>query len=984
MVIYIGAVTSSDKRVSSSGDSDWDPLEDGDQSGERPNEPQGRGLMHKAFRHPLMRMRGMARGRARGGALNRSLDLVNESIFNPGGSKDPIQGQKNVTFESVEATQQLEQQRRTLDQLKIEAQQWQNVLTDLETESSDKRLLLETARATLWEKGEQLEYTKETLEEHERALKTANAEFLQLNTDMNHLVQARDSQVRDNEDVRQGIIAETTHMNKKREKLINDVANLTAKKSLLDTYLNRAQTEVDTSDSEKDSNDLSSITSSQTNPSANTIPDDPYGIQTPLYVNATCKVGPRAVLKNDGSPELIGPVSDGKSGDMIRTPVVRGISENPKSNEGPTLVAGLGTTAIVNNTSTAKKATVNPARVRYDPFINDNGKRHVTQGVYNASQSNMGSEIPKGRGVTIQVDPKPVASNVTSASSVPQRAPVVVTCAGGQVKTGVPTVTQGSRTQTVTSTTCPGPEVTSNATRRTVVNSSTTVTSTNRAPVMSTNQANGSNTASSNQGHGNQGNPNLNQYGHGSQYAYQSQGNAYGNQYQQPAQHNPYAQQYGPPPNMMNTSVGSNTSSAAPNVPKGPTRRASMSPDMVKLYDANPAIAGLGLDTISRRSDGIDTVEWSVQQALNLAVPAQNSARRIAYSPKFYEGRISWRDWLKGFMDDMRCNGWNQEDALPQLCRCLRGGPGQAALDRWEEKCGPNGTFVQLVQCASYVLGSIGAENPKVAFKKRTQKPGESPKMYGLALQSLLQKVHPRLEFDDEYFMNDLFTQFVEGLRDADMQAVVYDSWRADSSLNDLFMAIDMHSTKKSLMAGRIPNQSRISAFLGEVPVDEGQFEEAEECNVENIGAARFQNRQGGNSGGYQGRTFGGNQVSNSGGYQNGNFGGNQGGYTRRDGEPNRDYVRKPQEVVNTKEPQKVVEKVVAKESKETTPSAEMMETIVKQLKESLGIGKRRERREPVDKSTRSCYRCTVVGHYARDCPAEKPVYKSKEPPAAN
>ena len=98
-------------------------------------------------------------------------------------------------------------------------------------------------------------------------------------------------------------------------------------------------------------------------------------------------------------------------------------------------------------------------------------------------------------------------------------------------------------------------------------------------------------------------------------------------------------------------------------------------------------------------------------------------------------------------MDDMRCNRWSPEDALPELLRCLRRGLGKLAVEMWRNKFGGRGTFAQLVQCASYICGVIGKENPKEVFKKRTQKPNESHRVYGIELQTLLQKARPRTNF---------------------------------------------------------------------------------------------------------------------------------------------------------------------------------------------------------------------------------------------
>ena len=72
----------------------------------------------------------------------------------------------------------------------------------------------------------------------------------------------------------------------------------------------------------------------------------------------------------------------------------------------------------------------------------------------------------------------------------------------------------------------------------------------------------------------------------------------------------------------------------------------------------------------------------------------------------------------------MRCNGWSDEEACPHLVRGLRNGPGRFAVESWKEAYGGEGSFEQLVRCASYLAGSIG--DPMATFLARTQKPNET------------------------------------------------------------------------------------------------------------------------------------------------------------------------------------------------------------------------------------------------------------------
>ena len=357
------------------------------------------------------------------------------------------------------------------------------------------------------------------------------------------------------------------------------------------------------------------------------------------------------------------------------------------------------------------------------------------------------------------------------------------------------------------------------------------------------------------------------------------------------------------------------------------------SPRINRLYQSNPAVAGLGLDTVSRRSDGYDIVEQSVRMATGLK-GSSNAARRIACQPRPYHTKEPWVDWLSGVMDDINLSGWTEDEALPYLCKSLREGDGKIALDRWKEECGPRGTFVQLIECASYVFGTINRIDPRMAFKNRTQKPGESPKVYGLALQSLLRKAHPRMNMEDEYFMNEFWVQFVGGLRDPELQRVVYDNWKGDSSLNDVFRSIDDHYTKKTLMSGKLSYQTAAPMQMEGEGGSESQLSEFE-TEDSNLSAARFQKRSG---------------VQYP---------------PRKEGQPDN-----PKDV-----------KIVPKVEKKVTEgvSAELLERMIIQITDSIDRRRSSSPKEKVDKSKKNCYRCQELGHFASDCLAEKPVYKVKE-----
>ena len=256
------------------------------------------------------------------------------------------------------------------------------------------------------------------------------------------------------------------------------------------------------------------------------------------------------------------------------------------------------------------------------------------------------------------------------------------------------------------------------------------------------------------------------------------------------------------PPLLVNNQANPvNTSSVSTGniTTKRPPRRSVLSERVEQLYTTNPAIAGLGLDNITVQADGCEAIAKCVQMAGAIR-RSENAARRVASEPKPYWQRNPWDEYLKSVCEEVKLSGWSHEEALPYLSKGLRDGDGVIAVEQWEEDCGLSGTFLQLVETASWLFGGINAIDPMVKFKQRVQLKNELPKVFGLALTRLLRKVHPKSGLHDELFTKELFTQFCGGLRDSDVQQVVYDTWRADSSLNDLFRAIDNHTLKRSLL----------------------------------------------------------------------------------------------------------------------------------------------------------------------------------------
>ena len=423
------------------------------------------------------------------------------------------------------------------------------------------------------------------------------------------------------------------------------------------------------------------------------------------------------------------------------------------------------------------------------------------------------------------------------------------------------------------------------------------------------------------------------------------------------------------------------------------SRRSSMSAAMRGVHDANPCIAGLGIDCCSKGKDGIEVMSWSLSQGDRLR-GSRNAARRVAKIPKPYNGYKPWKDEYQGFLDDMESSGWNKEESLPHLVSWLKDGPGKLAVEQWRNQYRGNGSYDELLTCASYLFGGLVAEDPMAAFKKRTQKPRESHKIFGLELQNLLTKARPKWRFDDDYFLEDLFMAFIRGLRDDDHQKVACDAWKEGASLVDLFAAIDSYDRKKGLLAGVVPSQ-RVSAMTsttcdsstletedsGSESSDSRENDSAEGSD-ENIGAI-------GSDGKYAGRdkyskssrdrfkkdSAGEKYKSSSKGY-----------YKKQD----REYRSKNE---NWKKEEPKVKASVVPSAVPAVPVATKLDTdtlahtqqMLRNLEEKMDrMTAYRPRGPYVRPEDRLCYRCQGKGHRSFECVAPHPVTRDPQQYAGN
>ena len=414
-------------------------------------------------------------------------------------------------------------------------------------------------------------------------------------------------------------------------------------------------------------------------------------------------------------------------------------------------------------------------------------------------------------------------------------------------------------------------------------------------------------------------------------------------------------------------------------------RRSSMSAAMRGIHDANPCIAGLGIDCCSKSKDGIDVMAWSINQGDRLR-GSRNAARRVAKIPKPYNGYRPWKDEYQGFLDDMESSGWNKYEALPHLISWLKEGPGRLAVEQWRNQYGSNGDYDELVTCASYLFGGLVAEDPMAAFNKRTQKPRESHKIFGLELQSLLTRARPKWRYDDEYFLENLFLTFIKGLKDPDHQKVACDAWKDDTSLVDLFGAIDSFDRKRRLLAGEISCRT-IAAVHTVPPTDEDRS-----LSGSSVSTSEESGNEHEHIGAVAGGRYAGKEKYTK--EQRDEYRRRNKEKYRKEGSGDRDRYRKsshsdkPERDYKTKnENWKKVEEIIkpptipivplaasesgslAQKLADTQKLMKIMEEKMEKMEEKLN---KRGPYVPIEE--RMCFRCQGKGHRSHECTAPKPV----------
>ena len=353
----------------------------------------------------------------------------------------------------------------------------------------------------------------------------------------------------------------------------------------------------------------------------------------------------------------------------------------------------------------------------------------------------------------------------------------------------------------------------------------------------------------------------------------------------------------------------------------GLARRASMTPAMMAIGDSDECIRNMGVDCCSRTvGDASDIMDWSRRQSDRL-IWTPNAARKTTREPRKFTGE-DWKQSYQDFCDDNTYHGWDKEASLGPLIRWLSDGPGRIAVDEWRQTYGEIGTYDQLVASATYNFGTLAANDPWQEFQIRTQKPTETAKIFGLELQRLLQRARPLWRKDDEYFLDELFTHYIRGLRNSAHAELVQKEWKRGSSMMDFFLAIDQYEKKKRLLAGFSP-QSRMNSVL-----EHRESQEMEETDEERFAALGDKKK----------------------------------------------WWKKP---VNEKKEKEKEETVIVKAVQPVVEISESEKRMVAMMNEMKGLLEYR-RKPKVDRATVKCFRCQDMGHYAAECTAEKPVWRER------
>ena len=197
--------------------------------------------------------------------------------------------------------------------------------------------------------------------------------------------------------------------------------------------------------------------------------------------------------------------------------------------------------------------------------------------------------------------------------------------------------------------------------------------------------------------------------------------------------------------------------------------------------------------------------------------PRATAARVSALQPALFDGKTPWSKYLKRFEEDMEHNGWGPVEKLHSLKRVLRDGPGEEALEIFEQI--GEGTYEDLVHIATRVCSAITRDLPAIRYRTRVQKKGEDLRVYAMDLRRLAMDTYTGVSPDTEWLLDEVNGKFVDGIRDSELQAVIRTAWQPRMTLQALCEIGEYHLRKK--LYSRTIDTSFVAAVVEDLQVPE-------------------------------------------------------------------------------------------------------------------------------------------------------------------
>ena len=355
------------------------------------------------------------------------------------------------------------------------------------------------------------------------------------------------------------------------------------------------------------------------------------------------------------------------------------------------------------------------------------------------------------------------------------------------------------------------------------------------------------------------------------------------------------------------------------------SRRHTMLPQEIAIFDENPTIAGLGLDIMAGRGGNAEHVKWTKERTKRLTLGPKPliSAKKQAIIPTPFTGAIPWKKWYIRFCEDMETNGWTESQILGSLKHCLRDGPGDDTLWAFEEQ--GDGSLDCLVTTAAWICGPIHASDPTVELEARRQRKGEGFRTFGLALRRLAKEAFEGLDPGAGWLVRKVGSLFIEGLLNEEMSKELGFRWQTEMSLNDLFTLAEDFERKMVLLKKREFMEMNLSASGNDVGNEIGELAA---YTTSNPGRGQSSN---------QGRGRGGRTAGRGRG---------RGGQPPTDNQP---HIAVGAEAIDQLR-QMMLDVNGTNKEKETVPKTSKVPY------------------KPKDKKDDNCFRCKKPGHWKRDC----------------